>query len=77
MANDGKYDMPGEMRAFAEKGLEQARTAFDAFVTAAQQAATATQTQVMRPSPAHASSASWRCASPSGTSPRPSNSRRS
>ena len=48
MANDGKYDMPGEMRAFAEKGLEQARTAFDAFVTAAQQAATVTQTQVRR-----------------------------
>src|SRR3569832_2463857 len=40
MASDGKFDMPGEMRAFAEKGLEQARTAFDAFVTAAQQAAT-------------------------------------
>jgi len=48
MANDtGKFDMPAEMRAFAEKGLEQAKTAFDAFVTAAQQAATATQTQVM------------------------------
>ena len=47
MANDGKYDMPAEMRAFAEKGLEQARTAFDAFVSAAQQAATVTQTQVM------------------------------
>jgi phasin len=43
----GKFDMPAEMRAFAEKGLEQAKTAFDAFVTAAQQAATATQSQVM------------------------------
>ena len=47
MANDGKYDLPGEMRTFAAKGLAQARTAFDAFVTAAQQAATVTQTQVM------------------------------
>jgi phasin len=48
MATDsGKFDMPAEMRAFAEKGLEQARTAFDAFVTAAQEAAAATQTHVM------------------------------
>lgn len=48
MANDtGKFEMPTEMRAFAEKGLEQAKTAFDAFVTAAQQAATVTQSQVM------------------------------
>jgi phasin len=48
MANEsGKFDMPTEMRVFAEKGLEQAKSAFDAFVTAAQQAATATQTQVM------------------------------
>lgn len=48
MANEtGKFDMPAEMRVFAEKGLEQAKTAFDAFVTAAQQAATVTQTQVM------------------------------
>ena len=48
MANEtGKFDMPAEMRAFAEKCLEQAKTAFDAFVSAAQQAATVTQTQVM------------------------------
>lgn len=48
MANDtGKFEMPAEMRAFAEKGLEQAKTAFDAFVNAAQQAASVTQTQVM------------------------------
>ena len=46
MASDNKFDMPAEMRAFAEKGLEQAKTAFDAFVMAAQQAATVTQTQV-------------------------------
>ena len=47
MANDGKFEMPAEMRAFAEKGLEQARTAFDAFVSAAQQAATVTQSQMV------------------------------
>ncbi|HXD46184.1 MAG TPA: phasin family protein [Pseudolabrys sp.] len=48
MASDNsRFDMPAEMRAFAEKGLEQAKTAFDAFATAAQQAAAATQTQVM------------------------------
>jgi phasin len=49
MANDSgsKLDMPAEMRAFAEKGLEQAKAAFDTFVSAAQQAATAAQTQAM------------------------------
>lgn len=47
MANENRFEMPAEMRAFAEKGLEQAKTAFDAFVTAAQQAATVTQSQVL------------------------------
>jgi phasin len=51
MANESggsnMFDMPVEMRAFAEKGLEQAKSAFDAFVNAAQQAATVAQTQAM------------------------------
>ena len=42
-----KFDMPAEMRAFAEKGLEQAKAAFDAFANAAQQAANLAQNQAM------------------------------
>jgi phasin len=42
-----KFDMPAEMRAFAEKGLEQTKAAFDAFASAAQQAATLAQSQAM------------------------------
>lgn len=33
------FEMPSEMRAFAEKSVEQARQAFDGFMAAAQQAA--------------------------------------
>lgn len=32
------FEVPAEMRAFAEKSVEQARKAFDGFVTAANQA---------------------------------------
>ncbi len=42
-----KFDMPAEMRAFAEKGFEQAKAAFEAFANAAQQAATVAQTQAL------------------------------
>ena len=43
MANESKmsFEIPAEMRAFAEKSMEQARLAFDGFITAAQ-AATST-----------------------------------
>lgn len=44
--SSNKFDMSAEMRAFAEKGLEQAKTAFDAFTAAAQQAATLAQNQM-------------------------------
>jgi phasin len=37
--------MPNEMRAFAEKSVEQARAAFDSFVSAAQQAVNTAQAQ--------------------------------
>ena len=43
--DNGTFDMPIDMRAFAERSMEQAKTAFDSFVTAAQQAATVAQTQ--------------------------------
>lgn len=47
MANDSgtRFDMPAEMRAFAEKSLEQAKAAFDALASAAQQAANVAQSQ--------------------------------
>jgi phasin len=35
-----QFEVPTEVRAFAEKSVEQARKAFDGFVTAATQAAT-------------------------------------
>lgn len=44
--DNGTFDMPIDMRAFAERSMEHAKTAFDSFVTAAQQAATVAQTQV-------------------------------
>lgn len=48
MAKDsGKFDMPAEMWAFADKSVEQAKTAFDTFAAAARQAATAAQSQAM------------------------------
>jgi phasin len=33
------FEIPGDMRAFAEKSVEQARQAFDTFINAAHQAA--------------------------------------
>ena len=45
--DNGAFDMPAEMRAFAERSMEQAKTAFDSFVTAAQQAANVAQTQAL------------------------------
>jgi phasin len=40
MAKDGSpnFEIPAEIRAFAEKGVEQAKVAFESFVSAAQQA---------------------------------------
>jgi phasin len=35
------YEIPAEMRDFAERSVEQARKAFDGFITAAQKAVTA------------------------------------
>ena len=44
--NEGmKFEIPAEMRAMAEKSVEQARQAFDTFVTAAQHAVTTAETQ--------------------------------
>lgn len=47
MAQDSKpsFEIPTEMRAFAENSVEQARRAFDTFITAAQQAVSGAQGQ--------------------------------
>jgi phasin len=47
MAKQGSasFEIPVEMRAFAEKSVEQARQAFDSFISAAQQAASSADKQ--------------------------------
>jgi phasin len=49
MAKEGttNFDVQAEMRAFAEKSVEQAKAAFDGFVAAAQQAVNTAQSQAM------------------------------
>jgi phasin len=39
----GNFEIPADMRAFAEKSVEQARLAFDSFIAAAQQAASSAE----------------------------------
>jgi phasin len=41
------FDIPNEMRNFAEKSMEQARTAFDSFVAATQQAVNTAHNQAL------------------------------
>jgi phasin len=47
MAKDGNssFEIPAEMRAFAEKSVEQAKQAFDTFISAAQQAVSTVENQ--------------------------------
>jgi phasin len=47
MANDSgaKFEVPPQMREFAEKSVEQAKQAFDSFVAAAQHAVSTAETQ--------------------------------
>jgi phasin len=40
-----RFEIPAEMRSFAEKSVEQAKQAFDGFITAAQQAVTTLEGQ--------------------------------
>jgi phasin len=46
MANDSgtNFEIPAEMRAFAEKSVEQAKLAFESFVSATQQAVSTAET---------------------------------
>lgn len=43
MTTNKTFDVPAEMRAFMERGMQQARSALDAWLSAAQQAADAAQ----------------------------------
>ncbi|MGU3594119.1 phasin family protein, partial [Methylobacterium brachiatum] len=43
MANTPNYEIPGEMRDFAEKSVDQARKAFDSFIGAARRTADTVQ----------------------------------
>ena len=45
MAGNGKFEIPSEMRAFAEKSVEQAKQAFDGFISAAQHAVHTAESQ--------------------------------
>jgi phasin len=47
MAREGNFDVSAEMRAFAEKSVEQARAAFDSFISATQQAVNTAQSQAL------------------------------
>jgi len=47
MAGDSNFDVSAEMRAFAEKSVEQARAAFDSFISATQQAVNTAQSQAL------------------------------
>ena len=49
MATDGnaKFEIPTEMRAFADKSVEQAKLAFDSFILAAKQAVNTAETQAV------------------------------
>ena len=45
-SNPTVFEIPAEMRALAEKSVEQARTAFDSFIAAAQNAVSGAESQV-------------------------------
>ena len=47
MAKEGQwnFEIPAEMRAFAEKSVEQAKQAFDSFIAAAQHAVSTAESQ--------------------------------
>ncbi|HZP79110.1 MAG TPA: phasin family protein [Pseudolabrys sp.] len=45
MASNANFEIPTEMRAFAERSMEEARKAFDTFVSAAHRAVTQAESQ--------------------------------
>jgi len=44
-SGNGTFEVPAEMRAFAEKSVEQAKKAFESFISAAQHAVNTAETQ--------------------------------
>lgn len=44
---NGKFEIPAEMRAFAEKSVEQAKQAFEGFISAAQHAVNSAESQAV------------------------------
>ena len=45
--SNGSFEIPAEMRAFAEKSVEQAKQAFNSFISAAQHAANTAENQAV------------------------------
>jgi len=43
----GNFEIPADMRAFAEKSVEQAKQAFDSFISAAQHAVNSAESQAV------------------------------
>jgi len=43
----GNFEIPADMRAFAEKSVEQAKQAFDSFISAAQHAVSTAESQAV------------------------------
>ena len=70
MAKEGSanFEIPAEMRAFAEKSVEQAKQAFDTFISAAQQAVNTAENQVASARTGPRRRASSPCALPSAMS---------
>ena len=54
MAKEGNagFEIPADMRALAEKSVEQAKQAFDIFISAAQHAVSTAENQAVRRKPA-------------------------
>ena len=69
MAAQERFEIPSEMRAFAEKSVEQAKQAFDGFISAAHQAVTHWKDKPRPPVRARTRSPEKRWTLPSRTSP--------
>ena len=79
MAKEGaaNFEIPAEMRAFAEKSVEQAKQAFDSFVSAAQHAVNTAENQAASARTGAKEVGEMAIALPSAISRRRSNSPRS
>src|SRR6184192_3761353 len=71
MAASDRFEVPAEMRALAEKSVEQARQAFDGFISAAHQAVSAFEGHAETAAKAPGMSLKRQCLLPSTTSRAP------